>query len=77
MGQHQGETGAWKQTENQAITSFYWLKPAKHEAKCNAASIIGCTGLAAARREEIMAGDSPVEVGKVVITDAGRSAIEE
>jgi hypothetical protein len=29
------------------------------------------------RRRIIMAGDTPVEVGKVMITDAGRRAIEE
>ena len=34
-------------------------------------------GLATVRRRIIMAGDTPVEVGKVMITDAGRRAIEE
>jgi hypothetical protein len=34
-------------------------------------------GLATARRRIIMAGDTPVEVGKVMITVAGRRAIEE
>jgi hypothetical protein len=34
-------------------------------------------GLATARRGIIMAGDTPVEVGKVMITVAGRRAIEE
>jgi hypothetical protein len=35
------------------------------------------TGLATVRRRVIMAGDTPVEVGKVMITVAGRRAIEE
>jgi hypothetical protein len=34
-------------------------------------------GLATVRRRVIMAGDAPVEVGEVRITDAGRKAIEE
>jgi hypothetical protein len=54
MGQYQGETGAWEQTEDQAITKSYWLKLATHEAKCDTASIIGCAGLAAARGEVIV-----------------------
>ena len=34
-------------------------------------------GLATVQRRVIMAGDTPVEVGKAMITDAGRRAIEE
>ena len=33
-------------------------------------------GLATVQRRVIVAGDTPVEVGKVMITDAGRRAIE-
>jgi hypothetical protein len=32
-------------------------------------------GLATVRRRVIMAGDTPVEVGKVMITEAGRNAL--
>jgi hypothetical protein len=32
-------------------------------------------GLATVRRRAIMAGDTPVEVGKVMITEAGRNAL--
>ncbi len=35
------------------------------------------TGLATVQRRVIMAGDTPVEVGKVMITGAGRRAIED
>jgi hypothetical protein len=34
-------------------------------------------GLATVQRRVIVAGDTPVEVGKVMITDAGRSAIQD
>jgi len=34
-------------------------------------------GLATVQRRVIVAGDTPVEVGKVMITDAGRRVIEE
>jgi hypothetical protein len=34
-------------------------------------------GLVIVRRRVIMAGDKPVEIGKVMITAAGRRAIEE
>jgi hypothetical protein len=34
-------------------------------------------GLATVQRRVIVAGDTPVEVGKVMITDAGRRAMEE
>jgi len=34
-------------------------------------------GLATVQRRVIVAGDTPVEVGKVMITDAGRRAIKE
>jgi hypothetical protein len=34
-------------------------------------------GLATVQRRVILAGDTPVEVGKAMITDAGRRAIEE
>jgi hypothetical protein len=34
-------------------------------------------GLTTVQRRVIMAGDTPVEVGKVMITAAGRRAIEE
>jgi hypothetical protein len=34
-------------------------------------------GLATVQRRVIVAGDTPVEVGKVMITDAGRRAIEK
>lgn len=33
-------------------------------------------GLATVQRRVIVAGDTPVEVGKVMITDAGRVALE-
>jgi hypothetical protein len=34
-------------------------------------------GLATVQRRVIVAGDTPVEVGKVMITGAGRRAIKE
>jgi hypothetical protein len=34
-------------------------------------------GLATVQRRVIVAGDTPIEVGKAMITDAGRRAIEE
>ena len=74
MGQYQGEAGARDRTENKVITMTYWQKLARYEEKYDTASIIGCTALAAARREVIVAGDTPVEVGKVMTTDAGQSA---
>jgi len=38
---------------------------------------MGCIGLQRRGGEVIMAGDTPVEVGEVMITAAGRRAIEE